>query len=781
MRPPKMSEQNDILDRLRFTGEPVADPRSTVIDGQARFTLLTARLVRLEWSASAEFEDRGTYAFPTRLAPPPDYTCRIEDDWLVITTRQLELRYRRGSGRFEAGNLRSPTPGTGTADAGRRAQPDPLNLRGTRRTLDECEGDAALEPGLMSRAGWFLFDDSRSVVFNHDDGWVAPRPDWELQDWYFGCYGHDYKGALAEYLRFGGRVPLIPRFVLGAWWSRYWAYSAQDLEDLVTDFERHDLPLDVLVVDMDWHTPVTWTGYTWNRNCSPTRTASWPHPCQGAAGNVQPAPGPGCRARTKRSTRSSPKPHRHRPGFGQAVPFHITDKRFVQNYFELLHHPMERQGVDFWWIDWQQGERTEMQGLDPLLAQPPALHRLGASWQTRPCFTAAGAAWATTATRSASPATPSSAGRRCTSSPTSPPPRPTSATAGGATTSAGTWAAAPSPSCTPAGCSSAPSAPACACIRPRTRAANAAPGPSPSRHSRPPERLPPALPAGPVHLYPRARRCRHRCGPLPANVLRVPRGRRAYAARYQYFFGPDIIAAPIVFPADPASGLAGTDVWVPPGTWIDWQTGETFTGPRWVRLVGDIERIPMLVRAGRDHPPIGAFPRRTAVDGGPSTRLASGTTDALPKDRLVLSVFPGVGSTRLYEDDGISERYRANGSGDAECEWTGIAAALDGERWQVSIAPVEGRCPALPDRTQLRDPPGRQPAAAHGADRRRRDHELAATTPTGPNHHRRAGARQALPDNGGGDRDAVRLSALGPALQPATCSWRTRGGCWART
>jgi hypothetical protein len=48
----------------------------------------------------------------------------------------------------------------------------------------------------------------------------------------------------------------------------------------------------------------------------------------------------------------------------QAIPFRITDKQFVEHYFRLLHHPMEEQGVDFWWGDWQQGGSSEMKGLD---------------------------------------------------------------------------------------------------------------------------------------------------------------------------------------------------------------------------------------------------------------------------------------------------------------------------------------------------------------------------------------------------------------------------------
>ena len=48
------------------------------------------------------------------------------------------------------------------------------------------------------------------------------------------------------------------------------------------------------------------------------------------------------------------------------IPFDCADRRFMQGYFELLHHPLEAQGVDFWWLDWQQGVQASLPGLDPL-------------------------------------------------------------------------------------------------------------------------------------------------------------------------------------------------------------------------------------------------------------------------------------------------------------------------------------------------------------------------------------------------------------------------------
>ena len=48
------------------------------------------------------------------------------------------------------------------------------------------------------------------------------------------------------------------------------------------------------------------------------------------------------------------------------VDFDPADPAFLQAYLEELHHPREAEGVDFWWLDWQQGGVTRIPGLDPL-------------------------------------------------------------------------------------------------------------------------------------------------------------------------------------------------------------------------------------------------------------------------------------------------------------------------------------------------------------------------------------------------------------------------------
>src|SRR5262245_31344400 len=48
------------------------------------------------------------------------------------------------------------------------------------------------------------------------------------------------------------------------------------------------------------------------------------------------------------------------------ISFDISEQRFMEAYFEILHHPQEKMGVNFWWMDWQQGTKSRVKGLDPL-------------------------------------------------------------------------------------------------------------------------------------------------------------------------------------------------------------------------------------------------------------------------------------------------------------------------------------------------------------------------------------------------------------------------------
>ncbi len=682
-----------LFDRIRFRGHPQAHPESMVVSGNARFTVLAPRMIRLEWAETGVFEDRATYAFPTRyVETPPAFTLSIEDDMLVLDTGAMVLRYQVGSGTFTPENLSISFTLNGERVVWRPGMVNSGNLRGTRRTLDNCGGDATLEEGLLSRAGWALFDDTRNVLFDPDDGWVQARRDYEVpgrgvQDWVFFGYGHDYKAALSEYMQFGGAIPLIPRFILGGWWSRYWAYSDQDLKDLVKDFETTSIPLDVLVIDMDWHTPDGWTGYTWNRELFPDPPGflSWVHE-------------KGLRATLNLHPADGIKPHEEvYPAFARAmggdpedkqgIPFTIGDKRFAEAYFELIHHPMEDDGVDFWWMDWQQGEVSDVKGLDPLPwlnhlhfnditrkgVRPMLYSRWGGLGNHRYYIGFSGDTYETWNSLAYQPYF----------------------TAAAANVLYGWW-------------SHDIGGHMGGTITPELYARwvqYGALSPILRLHSTKDarcERRPWAFGEDVLRVARAAFQWRYRLVPYLYTLARrnvetglsvcypmyyeYPETPDAYVARYQYFFGDQMIAAPIVHPCAPDTGMASEDVWIPEGMWIDYQTRETFNGPRWVRLVGDLDRVPMLLKAGAILPLAPEF-----SEHAPS-KLRSGTTDAQSKDRLIIAAFPGAaGRFRLYEDDGLTDAYHQG-----QFEWTEIRSEPTGDTWTVIVDPVEGHCNALP-------------------------------------------------------------------------------------
>ena len=88
---------------------------------------------------------------------------------------------------------------------------------------------------------------------------------------YVFAYGNDCKEALNDFYRLTGKTPMLPRYALGNWWSRYYAYTEDSYKALVTRFEK--IPFSVGVLDMDWHlveevdpNSGSWTGYTWNKS-----------------------------------------------------------------------------------------------------------------------------------------------------------------------------------------------------------------------------------------------------------------------------------------------------------------------------------------------------------------------------------------------------------------------------------------------------------------------------------------------------------------------------------
>lgn len=350
---------------------PQSDPRNCICGAHYRITLLTEKLVRLEYSEDGVFEDGPTQVVWNRDFPPVEYTVKRDKTGIVVRTSRLQIQYDEQP--FSPQGLSITLHGFNEAHRGGWHYGDKAeDLKGTARTLDEVDGDnVALESGLVSRGGFAVLDDSRSLLLTKD-GWLAPRKA-GVQDLYFFGYGPDYLEAVQDFYRLSGPAPMLPRYALGNWWSRYYPYSAQSYLELMDRFEKEEMPFTVGVLDMDWHLVDIdpkygsgWTGFTWNRDLFPDpegllRTLHE----KGLRVTLNLHPADGIRAYEE----AYPVLAEHMQvdtQNGDPVNFDPCDPDFLQYYYEDVLHPLEAQGVDFWWIDWQQGTKTRMAGLDPL-------------------------------------------------------------------------------------------------------------------------------------------------------------------------------------------------------------------------------------------------------------------------------------------------------------------------------------------------------------------------------------------------------------------------------
>ena len=617
-----------------------------------RITVLTSRLLRLEWHPQGQFVDVPTQLVASRDFPAAPFTVHDDGAGLRLITEHLELTYD-GAAFSPAGlhiQLRHAA-GVPYGAAWNFGDVDSTDLRlggnlsGTARTLDQADGAIPLEPGLLSKRGFAVVDDSSSVLLT-DDGWVQARPEGGVDLYFFG-HGRDFAGALSDFFALTGRSPLIPRWALGNWWSRYWAYSAEEYLDLMDRFRATGLPFSVAVIDMDWHvTDIPpelgsgWTGYSWNRELFPDPAGflSELHR-RGLAVTLNVHPADGVR--------------RHEDAYpevaaalgtkdGDRVPFDIADRDFAAAYFTHLHHPLEDDGVDFWWIDWQQGEHTRIRGLDPLWMLNYLHYRDSARVRAdgsrrRPLIFSRYAGLGSH--------------------------RYPVGFSGDTIT---TWAS----------LDFQPYFTACAAnvgyfwwshdigghmfgvrdheletrwfqlgvFSPINRLH--------STNSAFADKAPWAFPQPHAGVMSRFLRLRHRLVPYlytamwrththGVGVVRPlyhehPTQEAAYQHRNEFFFGPDCLVAPITAPLDDASGLGQVRAWLPEGEWFDLFTSRPYRGGRELLLHRWIEYLPVLVRAGAVLP--------LALD--PAADVARA-----PRE-LTLRAFPGVGGCELVEDDG---------------------------------------------------------------------------------------------------------------------------------
>lgn len=350
---------------------PLACSQNVICGEKYRITVLTDSLLRLEYSEQGKFEDRATQVVENRNFPATEFKVERHSGGILLRTEALQLVYNEQEFTGYGLSIEVKDKKTSlqkTWHFGEAIE----DLGGTARTLDNVNGaEVELDHGVVSKSGYAVLDDSQSLVLDSND-WIAPGEE-QRKDIYFFGYGHDYKRALKDFYFLCGKIPMLPRYALGNWWSRYYKYSEESYLELMDTFQEKGIPLSVAVLDMDWHLVDIdtkygsgWTGFSWN-------TELFPDPVEfmkqlherGMKITLNLHPADGIRAYED----AYPQIAEHMKVDKDAeepVLFDITNPKFLQYYYEDVLNPLEEDGVDFWWTDWQQGSHSRMKNLDPL-------------------------------------------------------------------------------------------------------------------------------------------------------------------------------------------------------------------------------------------------------------------------------------------------------------------------------------------------------------------------------------------------------------------------------
>ncbi len=708
---------------------PLAHPSAVVRGESWRITVLTDRLFRLEYEPKGQFRDTATQLALCREFPAPKYTLREEEGGISLETDAAILRYDRQP--FSSSGLTVTLKGAYSVYASIWHYGDaPDTLGGTARTLDEADGAVALSDSLVSMKGYAVLDDSASMDMDQA-GRLLPASGRGI-DLYLFAYGHDFAACLRDFLTLSGRAPVVPRFALGNWWSRYYPYTQESYMELIERFHAEGVPLSVSVLDMNWHVTdidpkygVGWTGYTWDREKFPAPEAllHWLH-AHGLHVTLNDHPADGVRPCEERYPAMA-QAMGVDPAEERSFPYDAADEHFHRAFEKTILIPFEESGVDFWWLDWQQQGGSSNPGMDPLFtlnhthylhaleSGRPAmiLSRYGGPGSHRYPLGFSGDTFATWASLAFQPYF----------------------TAAAANVGYGWW------SHDIGGHMHGVKDDELATrwvqfgvFSPIMRLHS-----SMSRFMR---KEPWMYPAGPAAVMKRYLRLRHRLIPwmYTQNVLASQEKRALlrplyydepeqmplyFACRNQYRLGDALTVCPITEKIDLQAGAAETDAWIPAGTWTDIFTGDRYDGPRLLTLYRNLENIPVLAKAGAILPLDAA---EIPENGAP-----------LPT-ALRFAIFPEAsGETELVEDNGLLPQ---------DIHYRRVVTRVTVKRKDggltVSIAPPEGETELLPQnrryevalygvRNVLPDGASCACRAAYDADRRILLLTLDAAVPNG--------------------------------------------------
>ena len=359
-----------------------------------RITVLSEALIRFEFSEIGYFEDRPTEFAIFRNFSVPKLEVQENEKYLVIKSKYFTLQYEKGrpfAGTAFAPDINLKVTLNDTDKVWYYGHDEARNFVGHVNSLDTkkpyvSQTEINLESkkqkkitlkgkfkdptfklkGLYSTDGFCTIDDSNSLIIDENGAFIREeRPKIDL---YLFMYKRDFAKCLQDYFKLTGYPPLISRYLLGIWWNKTKAYDTEEIQKLVQDFNRYKIPLSLILLGDSWHVKDEnnlyrfKSGFTFNQEAypNPKDLIKYLHDRGVRIGlNIDPSEGINIHERNYEEFAASIGIKEK-----QLIPFNVFDKNFMANYFKILVDPLLDMDVDMFWLDYYTKDRKSLNALN---------------------------------------------------------------------------------------------------------------------------------------------------------------------------------------------------------------------------------------------------------------------------------------------------------------------------------------------------------------------------------------------------------------------------------
>ncbi len=218
--------------------------------GSVRIQLLSEEIVRIEYARKGKFCDDNTFFIPSRDKFGEEPQFKQYGNYIVFGDYSLSV------------------PEGGRGLSGITLTKNGSNVYRYKRLLNSGE-----LPALDKTPEVFALSDNPRIIVP-EGGYSKDRKgqykvEENVQDIYLLLCKKDAKKLRKLYVGLTGRNELVRLSTLGGWNSKYYAYTEDEAKQLISDYEKHNVPLDVMVIDTDWRSCENGWGYDINKKLFP--------------------------------------------------------------------------------------------------------------------------------------------------------------------------------------------------------------------------------------------------------------------------------------------------------------------------------------------------------------------------------------------------------------------------------------------------------------------------------------------------------------------------------